>query len=338
MAGLSVNGFDGYCIGQPLPTIVQILNGQPPANNQPVRSEMEPGTRFQYSGGGYTISGLIDEELSGRRYSDYVRQALFLPFRMSHSFYTSQLTNVRDKLLATGYRWDGKPIGCRYHVYPEEACAGLWTTPTDLARFILELQQTLSGRDRSILSSDSLQTLLTPQSDAGNALGFFIEKKGDRNYFHHDGLNEGFVSDYYGSFTGGDGVVIMANSDFASYIDITEELINSVATVYDWPGFYTPILKTEVAVPHTVLNDYVGKYRFRDDGDQYVNIYWKDGKLWFHDTGSPIPWLMHFTTNKDCFFNEVFQNNHEFTRDANGKVDGFIIHASDGSFKVKKVE
>jgi CubicO group peptidase (beta-lactamase class C family) len=338
MAGLSTPGFDGYCPDNLLPTTIQTLDGVFPANNPPVRSIFEPGRQFQYSGGGYTISGLIDEEISGEQYADFIRHILFQPLGMTHSFYQSELSPHSDGALATAYRWDRKPIGCRYHVYPEEACgAGLWTTPTDFAKLILELQRTMAGKGGHIFTSASVKQLLTPQSKSGNALGFFIEKRGDRSYFHHDGLNEGFISDYYASMTGGDGVVIMANTDLALYIDITEELINSVATVYHWRGFYTPVTKIEESVPRQVLNDYVGRYRFRDDADQFVDVYWQDSQLWFHDTGSPVPWRMHFTSEKNFFFYEVYQNDHEFTRNAKGKVDGFIIHAADGSFKVKKV-
>jgi hypothetical protein len=120
-------------------------------------------------------------------------------------------------------------------------------------------------------------------------------------YFHHTGLNEGFVSDYYGSMTGGRGVVIMANTDLASYPDITEEIINSVASVYEWKGFYKPVIKKEVTVQDSIYKQYIGIYKF-DGVDQTVKVYQQNGKLWFHDSSSPVPWLMHFTSDKDFFF------------------------------------
>jgi hypothetical protein len=135
----------------------------------------------------------------------------------------------------------------------------------------------------------------------------------------------------------GNGVVIMANTDYASSQDIRTEIINSVAAVYGWKGFYTPVVKKEAVVPDSVLKTYCGKYKFRDDLDQTVTVFFKNGHLWFHDSSSPVPWLMHFTNHTDFFFHEVMFNIHSFTKDANGKVDGFMIKASDGSFKVKKV-
>jgi len=339
MAGLSVHGFDGYKWGAPLPGIIQILNGQPPANNEAVRSVFEPGKRFEYSGGGYTISGLVDQDITGQPYAKYVARTVFKPLGMKNTFYQSQLAGNGKSNLATAYRYDGHAIGCKYHIYPEEACgAALWSTPTDMAKFLTELQLSLINKSNKILSAASVRQLLTAQSKEGNALGFFIEKKGDETYFHHDGLNEGFVADYTASVKDGKGVVIMANTDLAAYIDITEEITNSVATVYGWKGFYTPVMKREVKVADSVLKTYVGRYKFSDGNEQHVDIYLKNGKLWFHDSSSPVPWLMHFSSDTDFFFYEVLFNIHSFTKNAGGKIDGFMIKASDGEFKVKKVE
>jgi CubicO group peptidase (beta-lactamase class C family) len=339
-AGLSVHGFDGYKWNEKKPDLIQILNGLAPANNQPVRSVFEPGKRFEYSGGGYTISGLMIEDITGQHYNDYMTQTIFKPLGMANTCYYSQLTGKEKKNLATAYRYDGKPIGCKYHIYPEDACgASLWSTPSDIAKLLIELQLSLQNKSNKILNPCTIHQMFTPQSEISkNASGFFIEKKGDALYFHHDGLNEGFVADYYASMKDGKGVVIMANTDLASYIDITEEITNSVATVFGWKDFYTPVVKQEINVPDSILNKYIGRYLFRDGFDQHVDIYKQDGKVWFHDSSSPIPWLMHFTSNLDFFFNEVFLNTHSFIKNTNGQVDGFIIKAADGEFKVRKIK
>jgi CubicO group peptidase (beta-lactamase class C family) len=339
MAGLSIHGFDGYKWGVPLPGVIQILNGQPPANNEAVRSVFEPGKRFEYSGGGYTISGLMDMDITGQPYAQYIAQTVFKPLGMKNTCYQSQLTEKEKSNLATGYRYDQQAIGCKYHIYPEEACgAALWSTPTDMAKFLIELQLSLDDKSNKILSAATINQMFTPQTKEGNALGFFMEKKGDKAYFHHDGLNEGFVADYTASLQGGKGVVIMANTDLAAYIDITEEITNSVATVYGWKGFYTPSVKREVRVADSVLKKYTGRYKFNEGNDQHVDIYLKNGRLWFHDSSSPTPWLVHFVNDTDFFFYEVLFNTHSFTKNSSGKIDGFMIKASDGEFKVKRVE
>ncbi len=338
-AGLSVHGFDGYKLGQPSPTLMEIINGQSPANSPAVRSIFEPGTRFEYSGGGYEITELMTVDITGQPYTRYISNTIFKPLGMNHTMYDGNIPDPANKELATAYRFDGKAIGCKYHHYLENACgAGLWSTPADFAKFIIELQLSLQNKSNKILSAAAIMQMFTPHVGKTNALGFFIEQKGDQTYFHHDGLNEGFVSDYYASIKDGKGVVIMANTDLAMYIDLTEELTNSVATVYGWKDFYTPVVKKEVKVPDSILNTYCGKYKFNDKSEQSVTVYWKNGQLWFHDSSSPLPWLMHFTSNTDFFFHEITFNTHSFTKDANGKVDGFMIKANDGNFKVKRVE
>lgn len=195
----------------------------------------------------------------------------------------------------------------------------------------------LESRSNKLLNAQTTRMLFTPYVSDFYGLGFFIEKKGDETYFHHTGLNEGFVSDYYGSMKDGRGVVIMANTDLASPLDITEEIINSVASVYNWKGFYKPVVKKEVTIQDSLFKQYTGIYKF-DGVDQTVKVYHQNGKLWFHDSSSPVPWLMHFTSDKDFFFREIMFNNHVFARDSTGKVDGFIIQTSDGGFKVKKIQ
>src|SRR5688572_21805850 len=256
-AGLSVHGFDGYKWNQPLPNILQILNGEPPSNSPAVRSEFEPGLKFQYSGGGYTISGMMVEDVTGSKYADYMRQNVLKPLGMNDTYFYGELTPKSKHRLATAYRIDGKPIGCKYHIYPEDACgASLWSTPADIARFIIEMQRSLISKSNKVISAATAKKMVTPYVSDFYGLGFFIEKKGEQSYFHHTGLNEGFVSDYYGSLEGGKGVVVMANADIALPSDITEEIINSVAKVYGWKGFYTPVVKKTIPLPDTLRQRY----------------------------------------------------------------------------------
>jgi hypothetical protein len=39
-----------------------------------------------------------------------------------------------ERLTARSRDGSGKGLDARWHVYPEQAAAGLWTTPTDLAK------------------------------------------------------------------------------------------------------------------------------------------------------------------------------------------------------------
>ncbi len=133
-AGLSVHGFGGYTPGDSIPALVQVLNGERPANSPPIRSLFEPSKKFQYSGGGTTITQLILTTLTSMRYEDYLQKEVLQPIGMTNSFF-NQPPPAGTKDLATAYNGTAEVKG-KYHVYPEQAAAGLWTTPTDLENIL----------------------------------------------------------------------------------------------------------------------------------------------------------------------------------------------------------
>lgn len=330
--GLSVHGFDGYKWNEALPSLTQILNAEKPANNPPVRSVYEPGIKFEYSGGGYQISELLLQDVTGKTYEAYIKNQIFKPLKMIHSTYTLHPAGP----VATAYRFDGKDINCPYHLYPEKACgAGLWTTATDLAKFVIEIQLSLAGTSKTGLTKDLASRMLTPYISSSNAgFGFFIDKKGTDHYFQHSGLNEGFSSQYYGSMKGGKGVVVLVNSDNTSFKD---EIVNSVATVYGWKDFYAFVPKKIVSVPEKTLSQYVGKYRFENEetGPVITN---ENGVLYLQAPGAPKKWRMYFTSPTEFFMLEARWANQQFFMDENGRVKGHYILGHEYKAKVNKVE
>lgn len=322
-AGLTVHGFDGYQWNQPLPTLLQMLDGRSPANNPAVRSRRTPGQQFEYSGGGYQISELLLEDVMHEPYDEYIRRTVFGPLKMHNSFYAARLPGNKEKKAATAYRWDGQPIGCKYHLYPEKACgAGLWTTATDLARFVIEVQRALQGQVATLIYQASARRMLTPYLPASNAgFGFFIDKKGDQTYFSHSGLNEGFSSQYYGSLQGGNGVVVLVNSDHTAFKD---EIVNSVATVYGWKDFYPFVSKKIIAVADSVLDRYVGSYTF-ENATRGPSIGRQGGALYLKDPDAREAWRMYFTSEREFFLLEASWANQQFFMDEHGQIDGFYI-------------
>lgn len=313
-AGLSVHGFGGYDIDDTLPSITQILDGRRPANNPPVRSLFEPGLRTQYSGGGITLSQLVVMDITGLPYDRYMRDSVLVPLGMISSFYTAPAPANQRALLATGYRANGAALHGKYHIYPEQAAASLWTNPTDLARYIIATQRSLEGQPGGALNPATTKQRLTPVIDNA-ALGVFIQQQGDDKYFSHGGANEGFRSQYYGSLHNGRGVVVMVNSDNGA---IMNEIINSVATVYKWEGFYKPKIVTELDVSATA-DQYAGKYEM--GGDTAV-IFQKEGKLYV-DVGFD-QWQLRFTSADDFFIYDQ-PVDFRFERE-NGRVTGIRIN------------
>jgi len=259
-AGLDIHGFPGYERSALIPNVYQVLKGEKPANTKKVISLFEPGLKFKYSGGGTTVTQLLISDVALMRYPDYMQLEVLSPLGMTNSSYAQPPGDTT--VLASGHYQDGSRIAGKFHVYPEQAAAGLWTTPTDLAKYIIDCQKALEGRSRKVLTKEFMTRRMTPYVDSNAALGVFIQKKGDRTYFNHNGSNEGFMCASYGSMEGGDGLVIMTNGENFSII---EELSNSVARVYGWKDFFKPEFKKVIKLSTEEMDRFVGSFKLQTD-------------------------------------------------------------------------
>ncbi len=259
-AGLTVHGFPGYAAGAPVPSVVQVLDGAKPANTPAVRVDFVPGSRFRYSGGGYTIVQLLMTDVTGMTFPALLQQTVLSKIGMDHSTYEQPLPERDRQSAATGYDADGKPIPGHYHTYPEMAAAGLWTTASDLARFGIEIQKSREGHSNRVLTQASVNTMLTREKD-DDGLGFFLEGKGQAERFGHNGADEGFQAFLLCTMEGGKGVVVMANSD--NGIRLAQEIAYSVAAEYGWPDYH-PEERTAVHLDKAVLESLTGQYRAAD--------------------------------------------------------------------------
>ncbi len=233
-AGLTVHGFPGYDVDEKLPTLVQIFNGDRPANTPPIRVDLVPGTKERYSGGGITIEQQLMMDVSGKPFPVLMKETVLDKIGMTNSSYEQPLPAAWAERTAVGTRGSGKSIHGKWHVYPEMAAAGLWTTPTDLAKFAIEIALSRQGKSKKVLSQKTTQEMLTPVLEAAG-LGFFLVKD-HPGEFGHNGADEGFQALLVMNWETGQGVAIMANSD--NGIMIANELLRSVAKEYAWK--YSP--------------------------------------------------------------------------------------------------
>ena len=255
-AGLTVHGFPGYAPGTPVPTVVQLLGGEQPANTKAVLVDIEPGSRWRYSGGGTTVMQLLMTDLTGEPFPSLMRRLVLDPIGMTSSTYEQPLPAWRASEAATGYRSGLQPVSGRYHTYPEMAAAGLWTTPTDLARYIVEVQRSFAGTSNRVLSREMTAAMLT-RGVGGHGLGPGVDGEGDSLRFGHGGANEGFRAVVTAFATRGQGVVVMTNSDNGGRI--AAEVVQAVAREYGWPGF-APRVVVPVAMSADALREYEGRY------------------------------------------------------------------------------
>ncbi|MHC4233542.1 MAG: serine hydrolase [Planctomycetota bacterium] len=274
-AGMTVHGFPGYARNGDIPTTLGVLDGE--GNTDPIRVDIEPGSRWRYAGGGYTVMQQLLADVAGKPFPQIMRETVLEPFGMSASTYEQPLPESRWGDAATGYRSNGNPVEEKWHVYPEMAAAGLWTTPSDLARYAIQLQQAYAGRSNSVLSRQMARQMLTP--DANNwGLGPVIQGDGAR--FGHGGANEGFRCRLTAFIEGGKGAAIMTNSDSGS--ELAEEILLTIGAVYDWPGV-GPTEKTVADIDPAIYEQVAGRYEFPGAG--VVTIELVDGKLWAEAPG-----------------------------------------------------
>lgn len=256
--GLTVHGFPGYDVDEPLPTLVQIFNGEKPANTEPIRVDMVPGTQERYSGGGVTIEQQLMIDVTGKPFPEFMREMVFEKIGMRDSSYSQPLPHDWAARTAAGTSIQGTPVHGRWHVYPEMAAAGLWTTPSDLAKFAIEIALSKQGKANHVLSEKMTNEMLTPVlGEAG--LGFFIDKK-IAGQFDHGGADEGFQAFLTMNAISGKGVAIMADSD--NGIAAAQMVIHSLAKEYAWnydpnpPEFSTLLLVTKVKGAAAALDLY----------------------------------------------------------------------------------
>ncbi len=271
-AGITVHGFPGYAPDLPIPTIIEVLNGTAPANSAPSRVDKTPEESFRYSGGGYNIVQQMMIDVEGKPFPEIMKELVLQPLGMNNSSYNQPLTEQELNLAATAYLPDGSMVNGKRHVYPEMAPAGLWTTAEDLAKFAVNIQETLKGQSEKGLSKDMTRKMLTPFVEDFIGLGVFIAKKKNEIYFEHGGWNRGFSSELIAHKDKGYGVVVLTNTNHPAFIS---ELIRSVALTYQWDE-YVPSYK-RMKIEPALLAGISGRYQI--NGNRIIEVYQNNNKL-----------------------------------------------------------
>ena len=251
-AGTTVHGFPGYPAGGPWPSLTQVLDGAPPANTPPIFVDLIPGMQFRYSGGGTTIAQLAVTDLAGLAFPDLMRELVLAPLGMKDSSYEQPPSSRLADRAAAGHPLNGIPTPGGWHVYPEMAAAGLWTTAGDLARLGTALLRGLRGEITGLgLSRESLVAMLRPQlpdQTKGSdfvGLAWFCEGDGDAFRFGHAGGNHGFLANLRLYPATGQGAVVMINSNQGW--PLIEELLSSIEREYCWPAMAQATNDTSIA-------------------------------------------------------------------------------------------
>lgn len=268
--GTSQSAYFGFTPDRvPLPSVVDILAGKPGTESRPVVVNSEPGKEFRYSGGGYLVAQLAMMDVTGEDFASLTERLIFKPLDLKNTTFRQPLPPALQAKLSGAYSANGWFKGMAY-VYPQQAAAGLHTTAADLARIILDLQNSLRGKG-TVLNQASAQAMMQPLALVSD--GFYREQIGlgaflltprpaadERGrYFNHLGVNAGFIADATASLVGGNGVVVMLNDNNGAS-ELAKEIRRAVAKVYGWTDFLPRPLVAR-ALPDSLLDAYAGRYQ-----------------------------------------------------------------------------
>jgi CubicO group peptidase (beta-lactamase class C family) len=351
-AGLTDNaGFSSAKPSAPWPKLADVLEAGKwtPA---PIRVGRQPGPTFQYSGGGYCLMELLLEDATGKPFPKLARELVFEPLQMTHSWFEQNLSAQRERVVAIGHLANGKPLPQRWNSYPATSAAGLWTTPTDLARLVIEIQSAYSGKETKVLSSALAREMLTIQGreDSGESIRIARQESYPDDWrlawglgvgligrppvrFFHSGSNPGYQCELQAHIHGGKCAVVMTNADQGW--QIARELLVAVAKEYEWPAFnYPQQRRMSAPVSRAVLSKIVGEYRLASNGvvKPTVRISTQDDQLYIEisDYLDPTPF---YSESETVYFTTQLTMTLRFTKNDGGE---FVTVTSDHGWSASR--
>lgn len=245
-SGLSVSGFPGYKQGLPLPTLKQILNGTPPANNKPIRVFYAPGCHYFYSGGSYQVLQQVMDDITKKPFSEYMQHNILLAIGMSHSVYQYPLSKTLRKKAIPGFWADGSMLYGGWNNYAITGSGGLWSTPTDLAKFALNVTASYRGKKAGLISKNLAKQMLTRGRHTDFGLGVIVSSRGASLNFRKNGHNYGYHNELLMFPNTGQGIIMMSNSE--NGMDVLNYVIPLIAHRYHMPCYF-PYFDELVSIP-----------------------------------------------------------------------------------------
>lgn len=324
-AGFDVLFYEGTPAGEPVPTLLQILRGEPPSPVPAARVVYAPGTKTVYSGYGFLILQQLIIDVTGRPFPEAMDDLVFRPLGMSSSTFRQPLPRELEPRAVAGTR-GGEPLPGKWLIKPGMASGGLWSTPTDLARFAIELQKARLGRSR-LLRRATAEEMIPPAGSDPRGLGLVVRGDGNAIRFSHGGFTSGYRSELV-AFGDGRGVIVMTNGSSHGLI---RQILRSVAVEYGWTAAeYLPKERTVVALEARELEPLAGEYEFPEGRNPRVSVVKVvNGQL--HLDGTPLR-----AESPTSFFG-LGEATLTFVRDEAGVVKELVYDAGGMKLVAKKI-
>ncbi|MBQ4879038.1 beta-lactamase family protein [Pseudoalteromonas luteoviolacea] len=339
-AGLTLWGFPDFNPNEPLPTVINTLNGTGAAKTDAVRSFYEPGSSWRYSGGGTTVVQLMIEDVLNNSFESATNQLLFKPLAMSRSTFENPLPvsfgNIAKAHDRVG-KLEAKPRG--WHTFPEKAASGLWSSPSDYANLAITLMQSYHT-EQGYLEQNIAQQMMTKVGYGNYGLGPELSGVGELRRFRHGGSNQSYKAWVEGHLNLGSGLVIFTNGSNGD--KLIREIRRAVADAFDWP-FYRPYYQYQASLDKSWLTQFTGTYKIPKDVNSFLErgfvnandkkpksrqVKLKENKLYYNDTE-----LFAIGPNRFVFEgdDELNQTYFEFVQNTQGRFDTLIIREGENS-------
>ncbi|CAH0336181.1 D-aminopeptidase [Flavobacterium sp. CECT 9288] len=238
-AGTSQGGFADYYEGDTIPTIKQSLLGQIPRYDKKIEFLFTPGTSFEYSGGGYTIIQMALEDTLKKSIAELAEEHIFGPLGLKNTTMIQPNENGFLTNVALVHDKDGKVIKTGLPITPQVAASGMWSTPTDLAKLAIEIQNALRNKNNKVISNTVAKevTAVTALKNAVGGWGYGWQKSfGYNNYdwFSCNGSNTGVGGNILATMTDGNGLIYLANGEKPNRFPVMNYTRNKILKVMDW--------------------------------------------------------------------------------------------------------
>ncbi|HMA50390.1 MAG TPA: serine hydrolase domain-containing protein, partial [Magnetospirillaceae bacterium] len=272
------------------------------------------------------------EDVTGTPFPQLLQDQVLGPIGMTRSGFEQPLSPAKLAEAAIPYDSQGKPIAGGPHTYPELAPDGLWTTPSDLARYAIEVQKSLKGQANHVLSQAMTQEMLKqlwpdPPWGIGPELG---GTDPSRPLFRHTGGNEGFRCDLV-AYQQGDGVVVMTNGDNGA--ELMFDIVRTLAHDQGWPDFL-PMVREAAAIDGKVTAHYAGYYRMGRYSIAEASL--DKGALSLKLPGEETHRL-YPASERDWFFADI-EADVTFHPDAKGLDPAMVLHQSGEDAPARRID
>lgn len=345
--GLSIDGFADFQPGEPLPTLVETLDGKGPAKEDPVRVIYTPGTMSAYSGGGVEVERLAIEDVTGLPFAEVADRMLLGPLRMGRSTYAEPLpANTPDVAMAHDEKGTPRALPTGWETMPQNAASGLWTTPGDYARLMIALRDAYLGQPGAMFGPDIAHAMMTEVGGSHAGLGPFLAGIGSTRRFYHSGANDSYRAWMEMNLATGNGVVIFTNSPNGT--KLRPEVTRAIASAEGWAtsdSVEVPAIQITASQRAGMAGRYVVQdrddtigQRLQTEGQPVFFTIAQDGDALTASNGAdatPMPLIP--ADQSHFYFYRTADKSIEFVPGYDGHIDRLIYRDRDYAIEARKL-